>query len=332
MLSCFCIESFQLVPCDKERATVMVYSLPTDAEKEELLGRFDLDPLDLEAVCDPDEVPRVEIDHESAFIIWKRPDNVSCAESIQFDVSSLGVLAMHNMAVFIVPRGDLSMSGRDFRRINSVSDCVFRVLLHTIHHYLDHLKAIKMMSQELQAKIVTSMGNKYLLQMFALGESLVYYHNALEADFSVLAKLRSAPERLKLTADEVEFLDDVMIENQQATKQASIYSTVLSGLMDARGSIVNNNMNDLLKNLTMINVVFMPLNLLASIGGMSEFTDMTKGIDMRISYTALFVAMLLIGCGVWWTLVNILGRHDEPRLKRRRPSKFRWLYFWRRRA
>ncbi len=31
--------------------------------------------------------------------------------------------------------------------------------------------------------------------------------------------------------------------------------------MDARGNLVNNNMNTLLKNLTLINVVFLPLNL-----------------------------------------------------------------------
>ncbi len=49
-----------------------------------------------------------------------------------------------------------------------------------------------------------------------------------------------------------------------------MYSTVLSRIIDARGNIISNNMSVLLKNLAIINVIFLPLHLLASIGGMPE--------------------------------------------------------------
>jgi magnesium transporter len=97
--------------------------------------------------------------------------------------------------------------------------------------------------------------------------------------------------------------------------------------MDARGNLVNNNMNTLLKNLTLINVVFLPLNLIASIGGMSEFSMMTQGVDWRISYTLLCVAMLLIG---WLTAIVLkranFGGSPVKALKRRvkrRPEFFK---------
>ena len=61
--------------------------------------------------------------------------------------------------------------------------------------------------------------------------------------------------------------------------------------MDARGNIVNNNMNVLLKNLTLVNVVFLPLGVIAGIGGMSEFTMMTEGIDWRIAYTVFLLSL-----------------------------------------
>ena len=150
--------------------------------------------------------------------------------------------------------------------------------------------------------------------MFALGESLVYYHNAVEANSTILTKLRGMVNRLKLTEEQIDFLDDVIIENQQAVKQASIYSTVLSGLMDARGTIVNNNMNVLLKNLTIINVVFLPLTLIASIGGMSEFSMMTPGIDWRISYPAFMLAMVVLGLLTWWWVVRVIDRSQRQRI------------------
>lgn len=301
------IESARLVQSNEDEADVLVYCQPTDTEKEFLQSKFALDPFDVEAIYDPDEVPRVEnMQDGGTFMIWKRPDNISRNDTIQFEVSSLGILIRDSKVVFIVPRDELPITGREFKQIDSVWDCVLRVLLHTVHHYQGHLKAIKMMSQELQAKIIKSMENKYLLQMFALGESLIYYHNALETNLAVLSKLHTASGKLKLSAEQITFLDDVIIENQQASKQAGIYSTVLSGLMDARGTIVNNNMNVLLKNLTLINVVFLPLNIIASMGGMSEFSAMTKHIDWRISYGLFSLAMIVLGWAIWWWLMKVL--------------------------
>ena len=311
MKSTYRIDAAQLVKSDIDDAIIIIYSQLTDIEKENILQEFKLEPTDLEAICDPDEVPRMEITEDGILLIWKRPDNVSCGDTIQFEVSSLGIVMTANRVIFIIPHGDISVTGREFKRVHSALNCVLRLLLSTVHHYQDHLKAIKMISQELQAKIVTSMGNHYLLQMFALGESLVYYHNALEANFSVLSKLRTIPEKLGLTTEDIALLDDLIVENQQASKQASIYSTVLSGLMDARGTIINNNMNILLKNLTIINIVFLPLNLIASIGGMSEYSVMTQGMDWRISYSLFSLAMVVLGWLTWWWVVKVVDRKQN---------------------
>jgi len=310
MKSTFRIELAGLAACDAAAASVFLYSEPSDTEKEEILRLTALEHGDLESIHDPDEVARLEHSEENLLLIWKRPDNVTRGKTIQFEVSSLGIVLAGRRLVFIVPHGELPLAGREFRKVASVEGCLLRMLLQSVHQYQGHLKAIKLMSQELQAKIVTSMENRYLLQMFALGESLIYYHNALEANSTVLAKLRTLFDKLKVPPDDLELLDDVIVENQQACKQAGIYSTVLSGLMDARGSIVNNNMNVLLRNLTVINVVFLPLNLVASIGGMSEYSMMTKGIHWAVSYGAFFAAMLLLGGLTWSWLTRVIEHRN----------------------
>ena len=96
MITTYRIESPQLVLSDRDAADVVVYCQPTDAEKEDLRRGFMLDPFDLEAVYDPDEVPRVESTRDGAFVIWKRPDNVSRGEAIQFEVSSLGIVILRS--------------------------------------------------------------------------------------------------------------------------------------------------------------------------------------------------------------------------------------------
>jgi magnesium transporter len=178
--------------------------------------------------------------------------------------------------------------------------------LNTIQHYLEHLKVIKMIARDLQQKINTSMENKHLIQMFNLSESLIYYLNAINSNGVVLARLRTHAEKAGLSAADLAFIDDLIIENTQCYKQAEIYSTVFAGLMDARGSLINNNMSVLLKNLTLINVVFLPLNLIAGVGGMSEFSMMTRGIDWRVAYLTFLVAMVVIG----WLTSLFLRRMD----------------------
>ncbi len=315
MVAAYRIDSNQLIPCKSDEASILIYSQLTDAEKIDLLRLPVLDQANLDAIFDADEVPRVESSDQSTLIIWKRPNNVSSIEALSFEVSSLGIVTCPGKIVLIVPRGELPTTGREFKKIFSPEDFLLGTLFYTIHHYQDHLKVIKMMSQEIEAKVITSMENRYLLQMFALGESLIYYHNALEADLSVLVKLRSAVDRLRLSPEQITLLDDIIIENQQASKQAGIYSTVLSGLMDARGTIVNNNMNVLLKNLTLINVVFLPLNLIASIGGMSEYSAMTKNFDWRFAYALFSAAMVMLGWLIWWWLVRVVdkGKHRKAR-------------------
>jgi len=65
--------------------------------------------------------------------------------------------------------------------------------------------------------------------------------------------------------------------------------------MDATVGFLNVNQNKDLKRLTVISVVFMPINVLAGIGGMSEFSMMTQGISWPIAYGAFIIVMVAIG-------------------------------------
>jgi magnesium transporter len=312
-----------LVAADPAAACIRVYSEIDATERQELIDTLDLDQPTLESILDPDEVPRIEITPQHVLIIWKRPDNVSFEQLLKFEVSSFGIVLEATRATVISAGHAVTIGPRTFPKMHSLNELVLRLLFRTTQDYLGHLKAIKMIAHDLQNKVSRSMGNTFLLQMFNLGESLVYYYNALEANSTVLTKLHSmASDRLHFSRDDLDLLEDLIIENQQACKQANIYTTVLSGLMDARGSIVNNNMNMLLKNLTIINVVFMPLNLLASVGGMSEFSMMTSGVDWRITYAAFMVAMGLLGWATWVMLPRFLDRGFEE-AGTRRGSKVR---------
>eukprot|EP00659_Diplonema_papillatum_P012759 gene12759-19700_t len=169
-----------------------------------------------------------------------------------------------------------------------------------------------MVARELQQQFNASMSNRHLMQMFNLSESLIYYINALHSNGAVLTRLRNHGEKEHFSAETLGLIDDLIIENNQCYKQAEIYSNVFSGLIDARGNLMNNSMNNLLRKLTLINVVFLPLNLIASVGGMSEFSMMTAGTPWWISYP-LFMAAMGLGAGLMVLgLKRIAGGGDKP--------------------
>lgn len=236
------------------------------------------------------------------FVIWKRPENYSGKDSFSFDVSSFGVLLSQDQLVLICD-DDQPLNALGLHRpLNQPLDILLELLFNNIHHYLGHLKVIKMVARELQQKFNSSLENRHLLQMFNLSESLVYYINAIHSNGAVLTRLRNHAQGRQYAADSLALIDDMIIENDQCYKQAEIYSTVFAGLMDARGNLVNNSTNTLLRKLTLINVVFLPLNLIAGIGGMSEFSMMTAPLHWWVAYPALLLAMLGLGAVMVWGL------------------------------
>lgn len=322
MLKKFDIIDRTITLSNRENNLIDFYVNPNEAEKQQILSNLDFDEHTLTSALDPDEISRVEFEKDYTFIIWKRPNNYSFNAELLFNVSSMGIILYSEKLIIILQEDYELYNRREFTRIDSLTDYFLKVLFYTVRHYVDHVKAINMMSKDLQAKITVSLENKYLVQMFNLSESLVYYINAINANNTVLIKLKNSAQKLKLTTDEVDLLDDLIIEGMQAYRQAEIYSTILAGLMDARGNLINNNMNILLKKLTIINVIFLPLNLIASMGGMSEFSLMTKEIPWQIAYSLFGFGMIVVG----WLTAVILNKMSSVKSKReaekmRRPRK-----------
>ncbi|MBP7051640.1 MAG: magnesium transporter CorA family protein [Phycisphaerae bacterium] len=312
MHKCYVLVDGQLREGAEGTPRIDIYTNPAPAEKEELVSGWRVDEHDLASALDPEEVSRLDVEGERLFIVWKRPKHFSFQEAASFEVGSIGIFLERDRMVVVQPDEAPLFEDRRMRPYRSLNELFLRHLQGSVNHYLGHLRAIKQVSREAEVRLSKSMENEVFLQMFALSESLIYYINALEANAGVLTRLQNLATRLSFTAEEIEFLEDLAIDNRQCQRQAEIYASVMTGLMDARGNIVNNNMNVLLKNLTIINVVFLPLNLIASIGGMSEFSLMTQGIPWPVSYFLFCAAMVALGVATWKAL--------NRRIERRKPE------------
>jgi len=269
MLRHYTITENKLVETNAPNGQVLVFVAPDDAEKRYLLEELKLDEHTLNSSLDPDELARLEFEPEHAALIFKRPKNYCSEDNFLFRVASTGVFIFKDRIVIVLAEDIPVFEGRQFARVQSLQDVLLKMLYRVIFHFNEHLRAITMISGEIEQQINTSLENKYLINMFTLEKSLVYYLNAINSNQVLTEKLKTNAAKIGFSSENLESLDDIFIENSQCYRQAEIYSNILASLMDARASIVANNLNRLIKTLTIITIALMLPTLIVSVFSMN---------------------------------------------------------------
>ena len=301
----YTVENGLLLEKESEPAPVNVYISPDEVERRALTEKFFLDEHTLLSSLDPDELSRLEFEPEHVAMIFKRPCNqtITGGENahLEFNVASVGVFIFQEKLI-VVQSQDMPIypGSRPVNREISLREVLLRMLYRTIMHFLEHLKAINMMVDAIEKEINHSSENRHLISLFALEKSLVYYVNAINSNDALLQKMRNNASKIGFTQEEAEILDDIIIENHQCGRQAQIYTNILAGMMDARASIVSNNLNVLMKTLTMITICLQVPTMVVSIFSMNVDLPISQGNNWGFWFViGLSVLSLAAFMGVW---------------------------------
>ncbi len=311
------LKTFEIVDgkiTESPNGAIFSYISPTEEEKRYLVDTCQIDPHSLNSALDPDEISRVEFEDNHIAIILKQPRNYSAEDLLGFGVTSVGIFLFDDKMIIVQPEENpLFEYGRGALRARSLRGVILRILHHATNHFLEHLKIIRLISARIEKDIEFSVSNHHLTEMFVLSKSLTYYESATTANKVLLAKLVRDTEKIGFSETESELLEDIIVENNQCVRMTEIYTNILVGMSDARGSIVSNNLSVLMKQLAVINIIFLPLNVIVGLGGMSEFTMMTQGVWWGHTYSAMTLLLVLLAYGTYYFLkkVNLSKSDDE---------------------
>jgi len=286
---------------DDDSSIIVVVS-PDDSEKELIRERYSIDEHTLNSAFDPEEPGRLEIEDNYLSIIFKRPKQRSPKDEFHFYVTSIGLFLFRDRLIVAIPEDVNLFIGKYFRQCNDIKDVFLKLLYSSISHFMELLSVINNIANELETEINHSMGNKNLLNMFSLEKSLIYFVSAIMGNTMVLERLRKGAEKFRFTEDEIDYIDDIRIENQQCYRQASIYSDVFASLTGARASIVSNNLNMLMKNLNAVVIAVAIPSFFAGVGGMSEISVITGITDPRKSYSLFLLLMAVVACVTYFII------------------------------
>jgi len=145
---------------------------------------------------------------------------------------------------------------------------VLKIFEKVVMDFIEVLKEINHRRNILEQKLYDSNRNEELLYLMRVQKSLVYFVTALRSNELLLMKMERT-NFLNCDEEERELLSDLVIEFSQAHEMANTYTNILNSTMDAFASIINNNMNLVMKRLTSITILISLPTLIASFYGMN---------------------------------------------------------------
>jgi magnesium transporter len=173
------------------------------------------------------------------------------------------------------------------------------ILLKTATKFLAHLREINKTVDQIEDDLQLSMRNQDIFDLLKYQKVLIYYTTALKSNELMMARLNRL-QLLRTYEEDEELFQDVVTEFQQAIEMTNIANNILLQMTSAYASIINNNMNKIIKTLTLITIVLYVPTLIASFFGMNvplpgqnsgAAFSWILGISLTLSAAILFIFM-----------------------------------------
>jgi magnesium transporter len=298
------------------------YCRPAREDLSALIHPLGLHPLSIEDCFDDNQIPKVEDYQHNTFILFN-----------DFEFTN-DTLIIHEVDFFIGANFLVTVNGRDDRdpfpnkstehAIEHDMESVRQGPAFLAHSLLDSIVdqkfvAIEAIEEDLnQAEdaILADHANFNPGDLLQLRRDLLALRKSLFHEREILVKICRSDCRF-ITDKAILLYRDIYDHLAKFFELTEASRDIVTSLMEMYLSMINNEMtraanrtNATVRRLTFITTIFMPLSLLAGIGGMSEYSMMTGSTNWRIAYPLFLVAMVILGFGSY-LLLKWLERRDR---------------------
>ncbi len=246
---------------------------PSEDELKTVSATLGVEPSFLRAALDEEETSRIESEDGQTLIIVDTPAMEKDDTGVVYSTLPLGIIITDRHIITVCLKETSVV--RDLQdglvkdvRTQQRTRFILNILLLVAKRYLQYLKQIDKTYNYMERQLYKSQRNKELIQLLDLEKSLVYFNTSLKANEVTLEKILRG-RIVTLYEEDHDLLEDVLIEVRQAIEMAQIYSSIISGMMDAFASVISNNLNVIMKVLTSITILLTIPNIIFSFYGMN---------------------------------------------------------------
>lgn len=301
----------------RDSTWINVDGLGDAATLQKIANIFDIHPLALADVVNVTQRPKVEPYPSQLFIVTRMvlPESGSRSEQVSVFLGANYVLSFQERAGDVFEpirdrirhkRGKVRTMGPDFLAyllLDAVIDGYFPVL----DRYSDQL-------EEVEHDVLTRPQTEAVTQLHHVKRDLLAVRRAIWPQREAMAALMREDSPL-ISAETRLHLRDCYDHAVQIMDMVETYRELAAGVMDLHLSSVSNRMNDIMKVLTIIATIFIPLTFIAGVYGMNF--EVMPELGWRWGYPATIVLMLVIGIGmlVMFRRRGWLSRRHDPRVE-----------------
>jgi magnesium transporter len=275
---------------------------PKQEELSFLSKQFNL-PMDfLLASLDIDERARIEVEDDATLIILKIPYFDENNLDVLYVTLPIGIILLKDTIITVCARETDIISDFVDNKIKHCSTAdphkfILQIFLRTVLLYLQYLKQINNATNIIQKKVEQASKNQQLIKLLNIEKSLVYFTTSLKSNQLMLDRLQKM-KILKMDEENENLYEDITTESKQAIEMSNVYSDILSGMMDAFASIISNNLNIVMKILTLITIILSIPVVFSSLYGMNVKLPLQEspyafivviGVSLLLSFIGIMI-------------------------------------------
>lgn len=278
---------------------------PSAKEIDEVTTVLHVDADILRNSLDADERSRVELDEGVFSTIVNLP---LLDKDGNFDTLPCGLVFTTSNLLTICSRDNRILSSFNKNTAKTFdtrerTKFMLSILYKITQFYLRYLAIINRKTEHIEEALKQTTSNDELFQLIGIQKSLVYFTTALRDNQLVLEKILrmtkspSTSKILAFTEDDTDILEDVIVENKQAIEMVDMHRSILEGMVDGFASIINNNVNQIMKFLAAITIVLSIPTMLASFWGMNvgvPAATAAYGFWIVIAFSAFITLIVII--------------------------------------
>ena len=276
---------------------------PTEEDQEYLEDKFNIPDYFLSDISDTDERARYEYDDGWMLIILRIPYVKEIRSRTPYTTVPLGIIHKRDVTITVCYyETNMMIDFVSYQQKRGVGftdyvDMIFRLFLSSAVWYLKRLKQINTLIEKAKHNLDHGVNNESLIGLSRLQDSLTYFITSIRGNETLLAKLK-----FKLQVDELDadIIEDGNIEMSQARETTNIYADILESTMDTYSSIINNNMNTVMRTLTSVSIIMMFPTLISSIFGMNLINGMEES---RYGFLIAMVLSVFVS-GISWVILK----------------------------
>ncbi len=248
---------------------------PTDKEISDIAKLVNIEEHLLKYPLDIAEKAHIDFEDDAVLIVVDSPATEYKKKKKYYTTLPLGMILVRDDIFITISQVNITSVDQILNNskpylveTQKKSRFVFKILYNMAQDYIRYLTYINQDLENFENKMEKTMSNEELMNILNFEKTMIYFNASVKANQVVLEKLNRG-KAIKLYEEDEDILEDTLIENRQAIEMIQTYSEILNGITDIFGTIVSNNLNNVMKFLTSITVIISLPTMISSFLGMN---------------------------------------------------------------